>query len=210
MTEHRASRKSSDYLIGQETTELTTPALLLDLDSFEANLQKMAEHTKTSGIGLRPHAKSHKCPEIALRQVNAGAVGVSAATIDEAEAMSREGVSGILITSEMVGRRKIERLVSLALGDSSVMSVVDNPVHAVDLNEAAQRAGVRLGVLIDLDLGLKRTGVAGVEAGMSLAEKICAMSNLDLRGISAYSSLSAHVVGFEERRPIHSSQWSRQ
>src|SRR5215831_14624048 len=146
MSDQKSGDHSSDNLIGQNKSELSTPSLCLELNIFEANLQKMSEHVKTSGIGLRPHAKSHKCPEIALRQVNAGAVGVSAATIDEAEAMSREGVSGILITSEMVGRRKIGRLVSLALGDSSVMSVVDNPVHAVELNEAAKRAGVRLGV----------------------------------------------------------------
>jgi D-serine deaminase-like pyridoxal phosphate-dependent protein len=186
--------------IGKPKTELSTPALLLDLDVFEANLGKMADHTKRSGISLRPHAKSHKCAQIALRQISSGALGVCAATIDEAEAMSRASVSGILITSEMVGRRKVERLIALASTNPDIMSVVDNPANADELNQAARAAGVRLSVLIDMDLGLKRTGVATVGAGMELAERICGLPGLELRGISAYSSLSAHVVGFKERR----------
>jgi len=100
----------------------------------------------------------------------------------------------------MVGRRKIDRLVALSLANPDVMSVVDNPAHARELDKAAGAAGARLGVLIDMDLGLRRTGVASVDDGVTLAEKICGMSNLQLRGISAYSSLSAHVIGFEERR----------
>jgi D-serine deaminase-like pyridoxal phosphate-dependent protein len=170
------------------------------MNTFEGNLGKMAEHIKRSGMGLRPHAKSHKCAEIALRQTSSGALGVCAATIDEAEELSRGGVNGILITSELVGTRKIERLVALASASPETMSVVDNPVNADELNQAAAAAGIRLTVLIDMDLGLKRTGVASVAAGMELAEKICQLQSLQLRGVCAYSSLSAHVVGFEERR----------
>ena len=200
MTDQKSGDHSNDNLIGQNKSELSTPSLCLDLNIFEANLQKMSEHVKRSRIGLRPHAKSHKCPQIALRQVNSGALGVCAATIDEAEAISRAGVNGILITSEMVGRHKIDRLVALTSAAPDTMSVVDSPVHVDELEQAASAAGVRPGVLIDMDLGLKRTGVATVDAGVSLAEKICATSTLQLRGVSAYSSLSAHVAGFEERR----------
>jgi D-serine deaminase-like pyridoxal phosphate-dependent protein len=192
---------ASEEAIGKSKSEVSTPALLLDMDVFEANIGNMADHIKRTGMGLRPHAKSHKCPEIARRQTSAGALGVCAATIDEAEAMSRGGVSGILITSEMVGRRKIERLVALA-SVNDIMCVVDNVANADEINQAAAAAGpgVRAGVLIDVDLGLKRTGVASVAAGIELAERICRLESLQLRGVSAYSSLSAHVVGFEERR----------
>src|SRR5215831_16135789 len=189
MSDQKSGDHSSDNLIGQNKSELSTPSLCLELNIFEANLQKMSEHVKRSGIGLRPHAKSHKCPQIALRQVNSGALGVCAATIREAEAMSRAGVNGILITSEMVGRHKIDRLLALTSAAPDTMSVVDNPRHVEELDDAAGAAGVRPRVLIDMDLGLRRTGVGGVDAGVSLAEKICRTS-----------SLSAHVAGFEERR----------
>jgi len=190
----------NDARIGRAIDELSTPALLLDLDVFEFNLKKMAEHANRSRIALRPHAKSHKCAEIALKQVEAGAVGVCAATIGEAEALSRLGVTGILITSEMVGRRKSERLVALASSAPDTMVVVDNRANADELSQAALARGVRLNVLIDMDLGLKRTGVASVSAGLALAEQMGSLAGLELRGISAYSSLSAHVIGFDERR----------
>src|SRR5215472_15211999 len=143
MSDQKSGDHSNDNLIGQNKSELSTPSLCLDLNIFEANLQKMAEHVKRSRIGLRPHAKSHKCPQIALRQVNSGALGVCAATIDEAEAMSRAGVNGILITSEMVGRHKIDRLLALTSGAPDTMSVVDSPVHVDELDDAAGAAGLR-------------------------------------------------------------------
>src|SRR3989338_3646620 len=89
--------------------DLPTPALLLDLDRFERNIRKMAEHVKAAGKKLRPHAKTHKCPEIALRQVAAGAVGVSVAKVAEAEVMAAAGVRNLLITTEVVGAEEIGR-----------------------------------------------------------------------------------------------------
>src|SRR5690242_13975801 len=91
--------------------ELPSPALLIDIDALEANIAKMSQHARAHSIGLRPHVKTHKCPIIARRQIEAGAVGVCCATIREAEAMAAAGISGLLITSEMVGRNRIERLV---------------------------------------------------------------------------------------------------
>jgi 3-hydroxy-D-aspartate aldolase len=183
--------------------DLSTPSLLLDLDLFEANLQKMAEHVKAAGMKLRPHAKSHKCPEIARRQVSAGAIGICATTIYEAEALAAAGISGLLITSPMVGHNKERRLVSLTREHPDLMSVIDSPAHADELSGAAVAAGVTLNVLIDLDLGLHRTGIATVAEGLALADKVLTLPRLNLRGVSAYSSMSAHVIGYEERR-IHS------
>src|SRR5262245_34241081 len=100
-------------LIGVPKAELPTPALLIDLDLLEANIAKMAAHAKSVGINLRPHTKSHKCPEIAKRQLAAGAVGVCAATISEAEALVDAGIASVLITSPMAGHEKIARLVRL-------------------------------------------------------------------------------------------------
>src|SRR5215510_13002919 len=140
--------------------DLPTPALLIDLDALEANIAKMSQHTKAHSIGLRPHAKTHKCPEVARRQMAAGAVGICCATIREAEAMATAGINGLLITSEMVGRKRIERLIALTRKHPDTMSVVDNPLHAQQLNEAAEAANVRLNVLIDIDLNTRRTGIA--------------------------------------------------
>jgi len=187
-------------VVGADKHEIATPCLLLDLDKFESNIQKMAAHTATSSIGLRPHAKSHKCPEIARRQIAAGALGVCAATITEAENMAAARITGVLITSEMVGSDKIARLVRLTQKAPDTMSVLDSPAHARQLGEAAEAHGVLLNVLVDLDLGLRRTGVAGVDAGMSLAETIVSLKGLSLWGVNAYSSMSAHVVGLADRR----------
>ncbi|HKV41880.1 MAG TPA: DSD1 family PLP-dependent enzyme [Blastocatellia bacterium] len=185
---------------GQLKQDLATPALLLDLDVFEANLKRMASHARGAHVSLRPHSKSHKCPEIAKRQIAAGAVGVCVTTIREAENMSAGGVDGLLITSEMVGKNRIERLVRLTREHPDTMSVVDNPAHATELSAAAMAGKVYLNVMVDLDLGLKRTGVAGVTQGLDLAEKVMTLPNLRLRGLHAYSSMSAHVIGFDDRR----------
>jgi D-serine deaminase-like pyridoxal phosphate-dependent protein len=186
--------------VGLSKHALPTPSLLLDLDVFEANLRKMADHVKAAGMTLRPHAKSHKCPEIAKRQVRAGAIGVCVTTIHEAEALAVAGIGGLLITSPMVGSDKERRLVNLTRRHPDLMSVVDNPPQAYELSGAAVTAGVTLNVLIDLDLGLHRTGIASVEEGLALADKVLKLPRLNLRGISAYSSMSAHVVGYEKRR----------
>ncbi|HEY6334239.1 MAG TPA: DSD1 family PLP-dependent enzyme [Blastocatellia bacterium] len=185
---------------GTPKNELPTPCLLLDLDKFESNLRKMAAHVSASGINLRPHAKSHKCAEIAKRQIAAGAVGVCAATITEAECMVEAGIGGLLITSEMAGADKTHRLVHLSRKAPDTMSVVDSPAHAEQLNQAATAEGIVLNVLIDLDLGLHRTGAAGVQSALSLAETILKLDSLNLKGVNAYSSISAHVVGLKERR----------
>jgi D-serine deaminase-like pyridoxal phosphate-dependent protein len=179
---------------------LTTPALLLDLDLLEANIEKMSWHARESAINLRPHGKSHKCPEIALRQIKAGAVGLSVATIREAEGMAAAGVTGLLITSELVGRSKIERLMSLVRKQPETMAVVDNLLHARDLSDAAAAAKVNLNLLLDVDPGGRRTGIPGGDGAIALAEQILKLPNLKLRGLHAYSGASAHISGFEARR----------
>lgn len=185
--------------------ELPTPCLLLDLDLFEANLDRMSRNARRHSIGLRPHAKTHKCPEIARRQVEAGALGACTATIHEAEVLAAGGIPGLLITSEMVGRNKMERLVALTRRQPDTMSVVDDVAHARQLNDAAEAGGVRLNVLIDIDPMGRRTGTTAGEAAMALAEGILKLSRLNLRGVHSYSGASSHVVGFAERK-AHSAE----
>lgn len=185
--------------------ELPTPCLLLDMDLFEANLEKMSRNAKQHSIGLRPHAKTHKCPEIARRQVEAGALGVCTATIHEAEVLAAGGISGLLITSEMVGRNKVERLLALTQTHPDTMSVVDDLNHAQQLNEAAEATNIRLNVLIDIDPMGRRTGISAGDPAMALAEGIMKLSKLNLRGVHSYAGASSHVVGFTERK-THSKE----
>ena len=190
---------------GLSKHDLPTPALVLDLDIFEANLAKMSRHAKAVSIGLRPHAKTHKCVEVAKRQIKAGALGVCVATITEAEAMTAGGVKGLLITSEMVGRDKINRLAQLTKKQPDTMSVVDHSRHADDLSAAAVAEKVRLNVFIDIDPGSRRTGIAPGDPAVELARHIAKLPNLKLRGIHAYSGASSHVAGFDARR-MHSQK----
>jgi D-serine deaminase-like pyridoxal phosphate-dependent protein len=160
----------------------------------------MSRHATSESISLRPHAKTHKCPEIAKRQIGAGALGVCVATIREAEAMASAGIEGLLITSEVIGWSSIERLISITRRQPDTMSIVDNYDHAEQLNDAAQKDKLILNVLIDVDPGMRRTGVPGGERAVKLAEKIMKLPHLKLRGIHAYSGISAHVKGFDARR----------
>ena len=180
--------------------DLPTPCLVVDLDRFEANLEKMSRFTREHRIALRPHAKTHKCVNIARRQIDRGAVGICAATIAEAEVLVRGGVRGLLITGEMVGDPKIARLMRLVSQAPDTMVVVDNVSNVMDLEGAAARAGIALSVLIDLDIGQNRTGVQPGEPALQLAQEISRSKHLALKGICAYAGHAAHVVGFEERR----------
>lgn len=179
--------------------EITTPALLLDLAVFEDNISKMSAYARSVGIDLRPHAKTHKCPEIAKRQLDAGAIGISVATIKEAEAMAGAGIRGLLITSELIGAPKISRLVRLLHEAADTMVVVDSAGNLGELSDAASSSGVEINVLVDVDPGLRRTGINGASA-IGLAAEILETSGLRLRGVHCYSGSSAHVSGWEARR----------
>jgi D-serine deaminase-like pyridoxal phosphate-dependent protein len=180
--------------------EIPTPALLLDLDRFERNLAKMAAHVKAAGKKIRPHSKTHKCPEIARRQVVAGAVGVCVAKVSEAEVMAGAGVRNLLITTEVVGPEKIGRLLGVLRRQPETLVVVDNSDNVRDLGEAVARAGLVLNVLVDVDVGGRRTGIQPGEPARDLGRQVMAHPALHLRGLQGYAGHCAHVMGFEERR----------
>lgn len=178
--------------------DLPTPALLLDLDAFERNIARMSRFARDHHRALRPHGKTHKCPEIAKVLIRAGAVGCCAAKLSEAEVFAREGVTGLLVTTEVIGKPKIERAVRLASRNRDIIFCVDNLQNARELNEAAGAGRVRLNVAVDLHVG-GRTGVLPGEPALALAEWIDSSPNLKLAGIQAYAGHASHVVGFEER-----------
>ena len=191
---------SGKKIRGVTKLDLPTPSLLLDLDRLSANIAKMARYAEQASVELRPHAKTHKCPEVARRQLEAGALGVCTATIHEAEQMAAANIGGLLITSELVGPNKIQRLVRLTKSLPETMSVVDHPGHARQLSEAAAAANVELNILVDIDPIGRRTGIGSGEPALSLAKKVDSLANLNLRGVHGYSGASSHVEGFDARR----------
>jgi D-serine deaminase-like pyridoxal phosphate-dependent protein len=183
-----------------ERIEIPTPALLLDLDRFERNLARMADHARRVGKGLRPHAKTHRCPEIARRQIAAGALGVACAKLGEAEVMARAGIRGLLITTEVVTPGGIARLLRLVADAADTLVVVDNHENVATLARAAGTAGVILNVLVDVEVGGRRTGVAPGEPAIALVRAVVGAPALRFRGLQGYAGQCAHVVGWAARR----------
>jgi len=173
--------------------EILTPALLLDLDAFEANLARVVAHVHRAGKALRPHAKAHKCVEIAKRQLAAGACGVCVATLAEAELMSKGGITSLLLTSPVADPAKIARIAA-----TGAMVVVDH-IQQVDWY---QNAGRKLDVLVDLDVGDHRTGASSLAQALEIAEAVDSASNLNLRGLQAYSVVGSHATPDEERTRV--------
>ncbi|MGH7326564.1 MAG: DSD1 family PLP-dependent enzyme [Candidatus Rokuibacteriota bacterium] len=180
--------------------EIPTPALVLDLDRFERNLARMAEHVRRHSKQLRPHAKTHRCPEIARRQIAAGALGVACAKLGEAEVMAAAGIRGLLVTTEIVAPTAVARLMRLAAQAPDVMVVVDHAENVSALARAAGDAGCVLNVLVDVDVGGRRTGVQPGEPALTLAREIARHRSLRLRGLQGYAGQCAHVVGWKARR----------
>jgi D-serine deaminase-like pyridoxal phosphate-dependent protein len=180
--------------------DIATPALLLDLDRFERNLARMRDHARRSGKNYRPHAKTHRCPEIARRQIEAGALGVACAKLGEAEVMAGAGVRGLLITTEIVTPAAMFRLVRLLESAPDTMVVIDNPENADALGRAMAARGLTLSVLVDIDVGGRRTGAQPGEPAVALARAITKQTSLRLRGLQGYAGHCAHVMGWAARR----------
>jgi len=177
---------------GQPLSEVDTPALLLDLDAFERNLDRMDQTLAGFKVRVRPHAKSHKCPEIALRQIAHGAVGVCCQKVSEAEAMVAGGVMNVMVSNEVVGVAKVARLAALAKR-ARVSVCVDNARNVGDLDTAARNAGVKLDVLIEVNVGANRCGVEAGHPVLDLAMRIAAAKNLRFAGLHAYQGAAQHV-----------------
>ena len=178
-------------------SEIPTPALILDLDIFETSLERMATHVRSKGKQLRPHAKAHKCVEIAKRQIAKGAIGLCCATVPELELMAHAGITGLLLTSPLADPLKMKRAAA-----TGAMVVVDH-VQQVAWYDAL---GVKLDVLVDHDVGDHRTGVRSTEQALEVARAVAKSTNLTLRGLQAYSASGSHAGPDHAGREKHTRE----
>ena len=187
--------------------DIPTPALMIDLDAFEANLARMQTYLAGKGLGLRAHSKMHKCPHIAKQQLAAGAIGICCAKVAEAEVMQAAGVMPILLTSPVASAENIERVARLAAENAELQVVIDDPESASRLNAALTS---ELGVLIDLDPGMGRTGIEPMEPALGLARHVADhCPNLRFDGLQMYAGNCMHVEGFEARQSKYSHVMKR-
>ena len=186
---------------GMREDEIDTPALVIDLDAFEYNLDHMAALLAPTGAKLRAHAKTHKSPVIALQQIARGAVGQCVQKVAEAEILAWGGVKDILVSNEVVGAAKLARLVALAR-IAKVAVCVDDPAQVVAIEAAAEAAGARISVLVEIDIGAARCGVPPGPEAVALARQIAASRHLIFGGLQAYQGSAQHRRGVEERRKL--------
>ncbi len=196
----RPADQLAQAIIGEPNSRfrLPTPALILDEAALDANIRRMAGRARDK-VALRPHAKTHKCAWIARKQIAAGAVGICCAKTGEAEALSAAGVRGILLTSPVADPAMPKRLCDLAAIDTGFACVVDHRDPATSLSGEACRRGIRVNVLIDVDVGLGRTGVSGPEQAVALAEHVHRCEGLTLAGVQGYGGHWQHIAGFQKR-----------
>jgi D-serine deaminase-like pyridoxal phosphate-dependent protein len=179
---------------------LQTPVLVIDRDRLDANIATMQALVAAHGVALRPHGKTHKSVDIARRQLAAGAVGLCCAKIGEAEAFADAGITGLLITSPVAAPGALQRLAALAGRSPGLMAVVDHPGVVARLDAELAAADARLDVLIDIDPGLHRTGVASIADALALAQAIAVAPTLTLRGVQFYCGMQQHVESYAARR----------
>jgi D-serine deaminase-like pyridoxal phosphate-dependent protein len=187
---------------GDALADVDTPALIVDLDRFDANIGRLMQAVAGCSVRVRPHAKSHKCVEIARRQVAAGAVGICVQKTSEAEPFLAGGIADVLVTNEVVGARKLANLAALAarFPAARLGVCVDDAAVVEPLGAACERAAARLDVYIELDVGHDRAGVADPGAAVALARAVAAQPGLNLRGLQAYFGSAQHRRGVDERR----------
>jgi D-serine deaminase-like pyridoxal phosphate-dependent protein len=178
---------------------INTPALVIDHAALEANIARMAAIAADHNVALRPHAKTHKCVEIARMQLDAGAAGIACATILEAEALAQAGIAGLLITSPVVGTDKAARLARLNR-TSPVAVVVDHPAQLEALCAALAPGDPPLGILIDVDIGQGRTGVATLQDGHALARMAARDPRVAFCGLQGYAGHVQHIFDPAARR----------
>lgn len=193
MTAHPPAR------VGDSLAEIDTPALLLDMDAFERNIARLPAALEGRNVRVRAHAKTHKCPEIALRQIAAGAVGVCCQKVSEAEAMVDGGVRDVLVSNQVVGARKLERLARLAKR-ARIGICVDDERQVFALGKAVAEIDAKIDVYVEIDVGARRCGVAPGAAALALAKVVAATRGLNFAGLQAYQGSAQHVRTMNERR----------
>ena len=187
--------QDTESYIGRHKSELDTPALLIELDKMEWNIQKMADFFSTVDTDLRPHLKTHKTPIIAHKQIAAGAIGITCAKLGEAEAVVHSGIRDVLIANQIVGTQKIARLINLAK-HAEIMVAVDNAENVQEISLAARSKGVVIRILVEVNIGMNRCGVEPGKAALDLAQLVQKSPNLKFEGLMGYEG---HTVANPDR-----------
>ncbi len=180
--------------VGDRIEDVDTPALVLELDAFERNLRTLADSVKGRPVRVRAHAKTHKCPEIAKRQLAHGAIGVCCQKVAEAEALVEGGIGDVLVSNEVVGAPKIARLAALAKR-ARIGVCVDHMQNV----EALEESGARLDVYIELEVGMRRCDIAPGAAAVEMARAVSRSRHLKFAGLQAYHGRAQHMRTMEER-----------
>jgi D-serine deaminase-like pyridoxal phosphate-dependent protein len=186
---------------GMKEEDIETPALVIDLDAFEFNLDTMAALLAPTGVKLRAHAKTHKSPVIAKLQIARGAVGNCVQKVTEAEVLAWGGIPDILVSNEVVGASKLARLCALAR-IAQVAVCADDEGQVAAIEAAAADAGIRMTVLVEIDVGASRCGVAPGPEAVALAARIAASKHLMFGGLQAYHGSAQHKRTPAERRTM--------
>ncbi len=186
-------------LIGRHVDELDTPVLVVDLEQFETNVAAMATYCRRQGVTWRPHSKSHKCPDIARIQLAAGATGLTCAKLSEAEIFADHGVADILLANQLASPSRLEHLARLQ-ERGQIIGIVDHPDALAMAARAGQRVGVDIPLLVDVDIGMHRTGVQPGPAILDMARAIEAAKGVRLLGIMGYEGhvLTEHPAAAKE------------
>ncbi|MEO2003292.1 MAG: alanine racemase, partial [Candidatus Poribacteria bacterium] len=185
----------SDSAIGRRRETLDTPALVVDLDVMERNIDKMARTiVHDAGVRWRPHTKAMKSPVIARKLLDAGASGITCAKLGEAEVMAAGGIDDILVANQIVGKTKIARLVELRR-TADVIVAVDAVENIAMLGAAAYEAGVVLRLVVEVDVGMGRAGVPPGDRAVALAREIASRPGLRFAGLFTWES---HALGVDE------------
>jgi len=179
---------------------LPTPCMVVDIDMFQANVKHMADTAKANGINVRPHVKVHKSVDVAKHQVANGAIGLTCATIAEAELFSRAGIKGVLWTKQPASINNIQRAVALSKKDPTFMFVADDPQVVDWVEEAAAAHNVKLLMAVSVFAGMARQGIDGGQPALELAQRMASSKRIQFEGFMAYSGGAAHTKGFANRK----------
>ncbi len=185
--------------IGDPLSAVDTPALILDLDSFEDNLRSMQGLADRHGVALRPHAKAHRCPEVSLRQLALGAVGICCQKVTEIIPFLAAGIQNVHLSNEVVGPAKLDLLARLAR-HASITVCVDNGQAAQALSAALTEHESSMGVLIEIDAGQQRCGVQTPEALLALARQVQRLPGMHFAGVQAYHGGLQHIKALDQRK----------
>lgn len=186
-------------LHGAVKSTFDTPAYCLDLNQFEQNVRYMAETIRAAGKAWRPHSKGHKAPAIAWKQIHAGAIGVTCAKVSEAEVMINSGIADVLIANVIAGEPKCDRLATLCKSGRPIICC-DHYAQADAIAAACRRWGVRCRVLVDVNIGMNRTGINPGRDALELGQAIDKLKSLELVGIMGYEGHLMKMANQEEKR----------